>query len=159
MNTPWTAPRTVVAQPFDFTFEPDRTALVMIDMQRDFIEPGGFGESLGNDVSQLARVVGPARELLDWARKRGLLVVHTRARVIPGSDSLWAFEQALKSGHVGGVLAWLPARLRADRLRRALHSGLGWNVTLVLVGASAAAAAHCPRRSPAARSGCYALTT
>jgi protein ImuA len=47
-----------------------------------------------------------------------LLVVHTRARVIPGSDSLWAFEQALKSGHVGGVLAWLPPRLRADRLRR-----------------------------------------
>jgi protein ImuA len=47
-----------------------------------------------------------------------LLVVHTRARVIPGSDSFWAFEQALKSGHVGGVLAWLPARLRADRLRR-----------------------------------------
>ncbi len=47
-----------------------------------------------------------------------LLVVHTRARVIPGSDSLWAFEQALKSGHVGAVLAWLPPRLRADRLRR-----------------------------------------
>lgn len=47
-----------------------------------------------------------------------LLVVHTRARVIPGSDSLWAFEQALKSGHVGATLAWLPPRLRADRLRR-----------------------------------------
>ncbi len=47
-----------------------------------------------------------------------LLVVHTRARVIPGSDSLWAFEQALKSGHVGAALAWLPPRLRADRLRR-----------------------------------------
>ncbi len=47
-----------------------------------------------------------------------LLVVHTRARVIPGSDSLWALEQALKSGHVGAVLAWLPPRLRADRLRR-----------------------------------------
>jgi protein ImuA len=47
-----------------------------------------------------------------------LLVVHTRARVIPGSDSLWAFEQALKSGHVGALLAWLPHRLRADRLRR-----------------------------------------
>lgn len=47
-----------------------------------------------------------------------LLIVSTRARVIPGSDSLWALEQALKSGHVGAVLAWLPARLRAERLRR-----------------------------------------
>ena len=47
-----------------------------------------------------------------------LLVVHTRARVIPGSDSLWALEQALKSGHVGAVVAWLPPRLRAERLRR-----------------------------------------
>ncbi|MEO8080476.1 MAG: translesion DNA synthesis-associated protein ImuA [Caldimonas sp.] len=47
-----------------------------------------------------------------------LIVVNTRARLIPGSDSLWALEQALKSGHVGGVLAWLPPRLRAERLRR-----------------------------------------
>ena len=47
-----------------------------------------------------------------------LLVVNTRARVVPGSDSLWALEQALKSGHVGAVLAWLPPRLRAERLRR-----------------------------------------
>ncbi len=47
-----------------------------------------------------------------------LLVVNTRARVIPGSDSLWALEQALKSGHVGAVLAWLPPRLRTERLRR-----------------------------------------
>ena len=47
-----------------------------------------------------------------------LLVVHTRARVVPGSDSLWALEQALKSGHVGAVVAWLPPRLRGERLRR-----------------------------------------
>ena len=47
-----------------------------------------------------------------------LLVIHTRTRVIPGTDSLWALEQALKSGHVGAVLAWLPPRLRAERLRR-----------------------------------------
>ena len=47
-----------------------------------------------------------------------LLVVNTRSRVIPGSDSLWACEQALKSGHVGALLAWLPPRLRVDRLRR-----------------------------------------
>ena len=47
-----------------------------------------------------------------------LLIVNTRARVVPGSDSLWALEQALKSGHVGAVVAWLPPRLRAERLRR-----------------------------------------
>ncbi len=47
-----------------------------------------------------------------------LLIINTRTRVIPGSDSLWALEQALKSGHVGAVLAWLPPRLRTERLRR-----------------------------------------
>ena len=47
-----------------------------------------------------------------------LLVIHTRSRLIAGTDSLWALEQALKSGHVGAVLAWLPPRLRAERLRR-----------------------------------------
>lgn len=47
-----------------------------------------------------------------------LLVVQTRARTLPGSDSLWACEQALKSGHVGALVAWLPPRLRAERLRR-----------------------------------------
>lgn len=47
-----------------------------------------------------------------------LLIVNTRTRVIPGADSLWALEQALRSGHVGVVLAWLPPRLRAERLRR-----------------------------------------
>jgi nicotinamidase-related amidase len=70
--------RRVAAQPRPFEFDPARTALVMIDMQRDFVEPGGFGESLGNDVSRLAAVVPPAIELLGWARSRGLLVVHTR---------------------------------------------------------------------------------
>ena len=47
-----------------------------------------------------------------------LLVIHTRVRIVAGGDSLWALEQALKSGHVGAVVAWLPSRLRADRLRR-----------------------------------------
>jgi nicotinamidase-related amidase len=72
------AGRRVVALPRDFEFEPARTALVMIDMQRDFVEPGGFGESLGNDVSRLGEVVAPAIELLGWARSLGLTRVHTR---------------------------------------------------------------------------------
>lgn len=66
------------AQPFAFSFEPDKTALVMIDMQRDFLEPGGFGAALGNDVSQLAQVVEPARRLLGIARREKMLVIHTR---------------------------------------------------------------------------------
>ena len=68
----------VRAQPYDFELRPDETALIIIDMQRDFMEPGGFGDSLGNDVSQLRRVIAPNRRLLDAWRKAGLLVVHTR---------------------------------------------------------------------------------
>ena len=69
---------TIQAQPTPFEFEPRRTALVMIDMQRDFIEPGGFGAALGNDVSQLAPVVPAAVELVAWARRLNLLIVHTK---------------------------------------------------------------------------------
>jgi biuret amidohydrolase len=68
----------VDAEPAPIALELARTALVIIDMQRDFLEPGGFGEALGNDVSRLARAVEPCRRLLEAARRRGLLVVHTR---------------------------------------------------------------------------------
>src|SRR5262245_17951547 len=68
----------VDAQPYPFTFEPARTALVVSDMQRDFIERGGFGEALGNDVSRLAAIVPTARALLEWSRVHGLRVLHTR---------------------------------------------------------------------------------
>lgn len=66
------------ALPFPFAFVPARTAVVMIDMQRDFLEPGGFGATLGNDVSRLAPAIGPAARLLALARAHGMLVVHTR---------------------------------------------------------------------------------
>jgi nicotinamidase-related amidase len=55
-----------------------RCALVIIDMQRDFLEPGGFGEALGNDVSQLRKIVAPLRALLGAARDACLTVIHTR---------------------------------------------------------------------------------
>jgi nicotinamidase-related amidase len=66
------------AEPGPIAVGLSRTAVVMIDMQRDFLEPGGFGETLGNDVSLLQAAVGPCRALLDAARKREILVIHTR---------------------------------------------------------------------------------
>ena len=69
---------TVDAQPGPFTFDPSSTALLVIDMQRDFLLPGGFGESLGNDVSQLRRTIEPLAALMTAARAAGLPVIHTR---------------------------------------------------------------------------------
>ena len=69
---------TLHAQPFDFTFDVAHTALVIIDMQRDFIEPGGFGQSLGNDVSLLSAIVPACQAVLSAWRQAGGLVVHTR---------------------------------------------------------------------------------
>jgi nicotinamidase-related amidase len=68
----------VEAQPYHFELDPKRCALLMIDMQRDFLEPGGFGELLGNDVSQLRRTIEPNRVLLSAWRARHLTVLHTR---------------------------------------------------------------------------------
>ncbi len=69
---------TVEAEPEPIRVDLDRTAVVVIDMQRDFLEPGGFGEALGNDVSLLHAAVEPIRLLLSSARRLGLTVIHTR---------------------------------------------------------------------------------
>lgn len=68
----------IQAAPYPFNFPPGKLALVVIDMQRDFVEPGGFGEALGNDVTPLGRIVPTVRRLLDGFRRRGLPIVHTR---------------------------------------------------------------------------------
>ncbi len=68
----------VSALPFDFDFPKGQLALVVIDMQRDFLEPGGFGESLGNDVSRLRAIVPALGRLLGACRAAGVPVVHTR---------------------------------------------------------------------------------
>ena len=75
-------------------------------------------------TGRLVMVFDPPQNLSAWALDQlgldvsQLLIINTRCKVVAGSDSLWALEQALKSGHVGAVLAWLPPRLRAERLRR-----------------------------------------
>ncbi len=74
---------TIVAEPEPISLDWPATALVIIDMQRDFMEPGGFGETLGNDVSQLARAVKPIGAVLAAARSMGMLVIHTREGHLP----------------------------------------------------------------------------
>ena len=68
----------IPATPFPYSFAPGKTALVVIDMQRDFVEPGGFGASLGNDVTLLHTAIEPIANLLSAWRARGWPIVHTR---------------------------------------------------------------------------------
>jgi len=69
---------TVPAEPYPFEFTLGTVALLIIDMQRDFLEPGGFGEMLGNDVSKLRNTIAPNQKLLAMWRHKGLPVLHTR---------------------------------------------------------------------------------
>lgn len=73
----------LVAEPEPIDLRWSTTALVIIDMQRDFLEPGGFGETLGNDVSRLASAIGPIAAVLTAARAMGMLVIHTREGHLP----------------------------------------------------------------------------
>jgi biuret amidohydrolase len=73
-----TEPAAIPATPYPFKLDPATTALVIIDMQRDFLEPGGFGALLGNDVSLLTKVIAPLRAVLDAARAAEMMVIHTR---------------------------------------------------------------------------------
>ncbi len=66
------------ARPYDFALDPAKSAFVIIDMQRDFLEPGGFGAALGNDVSLLQSAIAPIGAVLAACRAAGILVIHTR---------------------------------------------------------------------------------
>ena len=68
----------ITAKPYPLRLDPASTALIVIDMQRDFLEPGGFGAMLGNDVFLLRSAIIPCQRLLSMARGAGMLVIHTR---------------------------------------------------------------------------------
>jgi nicotinamidase-related amidase len=76
-------PLVAEAAPYPFSFDLATTALVIIDMQRDFLEPGGFGASLGNDVDELRRTIAPLRAVLAACRAAGMTVMHTREGHLP----------------------------------------------------------------------------
>lgn len=84
------------AEPYSVQFDPDSTALLLIDMQRDFLEPGGFGEMLGNDVSLLRSAIEPCRNVLAVARDADITVIHTREGHRP--DLMDAPESKLRRG-------------------------------------------------------------
>ena len=71
-------PVNIAAEPSSLEIDLAHSALVIIDMQRDFLEPGGFGAALGNDVTRLQAAVAPCRAVLAAARTNGVLVIHTR---------------------------------------------------------------------------------
>ena len=81
----------IAAEPYAFALDPRRCALLIIDMQRDFLEPGGFGAGLGNAVGMLRRAIEPTRRVLAAARAAGMPVIHTREGHRPDlSDLPWA---------------------------------------------------------------------
>src|SRR5437868_14548901 len=121
---------TVAAEPGPIDLDWSTTALLIIDMQRDFMEPGGFGETLGNDVSQLARVVKPIAAVLDAARDIGLLIVHTREGHLPDlSDAPPAkIERGAPSLRIGdpGPMGRILIRGEAGQIGRAWCRERGW---------------------------------
>ena len=91
----------VDAEPYPFEFNPAAVALLVVDMQLDFLQPGGFGEMLGNDVALLRRAIAPTRRVLDAFRARGMTVIHTREGHLPDLSDLPPTKKArghLKTG-------------------------------------------------------------
>ena len=68
----------VVAKPYNFDFDLESTAFIIIDMQRDFLYPGGFGAALGNDISTTSAIIPQVQKVLEKVRERGMFVIHTR---------------------------------------------------------------------------------
>jgi nicotinamidase-related amidase len=82
------------AQPYAFSFDPAIAALLIIDMQRDFLEPGGFGAALGNDVALLRSAIAPCQQVLRACRDAGVMVVHTREGHRPDLSDLAPAKRA-----------------------------------------------------------------
>jgi nicotinamidase-related amidase len=94
---------TVEAEPYAFEFDPRKTALLMIDFQRDFVYPGGFGESLGNDTTPLLKALPPAKRVLQACRDAGIFVIHTREGHRPDLSDLprAKYERGNPTIHIG----------------------------------------------------------
>lgn len=145
----------VPARPYDFTLDPAHAALVVIDMQRDFIEPGGFGDVLGNDVSRLTAIVPTVAALIGLFRTHRLPIVHTReahrpdlsdcppAKRLRGKPGLrigdeGAMGRILIAGEPGNQilpeLAPLPGEIAIDKPGKGMFWATGLHETLTAKG-------------------------
>jgi nicotinamidase-related amidase len=107
----------IEAEPYAFDLDPARASLVIIDMQRDFLEPGGFGAALGNDVSLLRRTIAPTSRLLERARAAALTIIHTREGHRPDLADLPPTKKArgrLAAG-IGDPGQWAASSFAANR--------------------------------------------
>jgi nicotinamidase-related amidase len=91
----------IAAKPYPFALAPPQCALLIIDMQRDFLQPRGFAELLGNDVRLLRRTIAPTMALLAAARQAHLLVIHTREGHRPDLGDLPPAKKARGNLKVG----------------------------------------------------------
>jgi nicotinamidase-related amidase len=145
----------VAARPYDLAFDPAHAALVVIDMQRDFIEPGGFGDTLGNDVSRLKAIVPTVAALIGLFRKHGLPIIHTReahrpdlsdcppAKRLRGAPGLrigdtGAMGRILIAGEPGNAilpeLAPLPGEIAIDKPGKGMFWATGLHERLQAMG-------------------------
>ena len=120
----------VSATPFTFEFSLAHTALVVIDMQRDFVEPGGFGETLGNDVSRLGAIVPACARVLSAWRAVGGTVLHTREAHAPDLSDCppakrWRGSPSLRIGDVGPMGRILVAGEPGNQIIEALAPRAG----------------------------------
>lgn len=146
---------TVKARPYDLELDPAKTALVVIDMQRDFIEPGGFGDALGNDVARLTAIVPTVAALIALFREKEMPIVHTReahrpdlsdcppAKRLRGKPGLrigdeGAMGRILIAGEPGNAilpeLAPLPSEIAVDKPGKGMFWATGLHETLQAKG-------------------------
>jgi nicotinamidase-related amidase len=137
----------VPARPYSYPLDPLHTALVVIDMQRDFIEKGGFGDSLGNDVGRLEAIIPTTASLIALFRAQGWPVVHTReahkpdlsdcppAKIRRGNASLkigeaGAMGRLLVRGEPGNQIVDALAPLAGEIVIDKPGKGMFWNTGL-----------------------------
>ncbi|MFG5407961.1 cysteine hydrolase [Piscinibacter sakaiensis] len=122
------------ATPFPYPFAPGRSALVVIDMQRDFVEPGGFGASLGNDVTRLHGAIGPIAALLAAWRARGWPVVHTRESHRPDLSDCPPAKRGEPGADIIPALAPAPGERVVDKPGKGMFWATGLHEALQAEG-------------------------